>query len=124
MSLRFARSSALRAFFDMSSSGTLPATVVIASTRRASGEARAARKATASLGDGSVSKMMFIAISAQSLQECSLPSRDLHLPDDFVLGRDVVPDGAVPGVLGHAQPIDHAHPAGDAAIDLYVHVVA
>src|SRR5271170_4217770 len=124
MSLRFASSSALRAFFDVSSSGTLPAAVVIASTRRSSGEARAARKATASSGDGSVSKMTFMAISAQSLQECLLPSGDVHLPDDFVLGGDIVPDGAVPGVPGHAQPIDHAHPTRDTAIDLHIHVMA
>src|SRR5580658_2368123 len=114
MSLRFASSRAWRAFFAVSSSGTLPATVVIASTRRSSGEARAARKATASSGDGSVSKMTFIVISTETPEQGPLPSGDVHLPDDFVLGRDVVPGGAVSGVLRHAQPVDHAHPAGDA----------
>src|SRR5580658_4875858 len=123
MSLRFASSRAWRAFFAVSSSGTLPATVVIASTRSFSGEARAARNATASSGDGSLSKMTFIFISTENPEQGLFPSGDVHLPDDCVLGRDVVPGGAVPGVLGHAQPVNHAHPTGNAVIHLHIHVM-
>src|ERR1700734_313453 len=126
MSVRFTSSSALRAFFEVRSRGTFPATVVIASTCSSSGEARAARNATASSGDGSVSKMTFIAISAESPQQALLPAGDIHFPEDFVLaslGDDIAPDGAISGIRRYAQAIDHAHPAGDAAVDLRVHVV-
>src|ERR1700722_8383739 len=120
MSVRRASSNAFSAFFAVSSTGTLPATVVMASTWISSGDARAARKATASSGEGSVSKIT--SMSLQSLKKRVLPPGNVHFPDDRML-PGIGPDGSIARILGDTQAVDNAHTAGEPAIDRHIHPV-
>src|ERR687892_1181023 len=101
-SKRPASSTTWRAFFSVSASGTLPATVVTASTSNSSGEASASRSASASSWPGSQSMMMGRGATGQLARGLGARSGD-RLARLSVVGR----------VLDREADLDHDLIVGD-----------